>query len=185
MANTNAPYGFVPIRMASGNKNIPIEQFTIADNYSTKIHTGTVIKMTGTGRNIVPAAAGDTTNAGVFCGCRYEDINGKIVHSNYYPGDANATNIIALVYADPTIVFRAQCDTLAAGDVGALADLIVGTGNDMYGRSSSYTEASSTATSGKSLRILGLYETPGNVYGAYAQAEVMFAEHIRLAVAGV
>lgn len=186
MANVNAPFGLKPVRMANGSKNIPIDRYSIADNYTTKIHTGTVVERTGTGTNVVPAAAGNADNEGVFVGCNYKNIFGERVFSNYYPGDANATGIEAFVVSDPNVVYYAQCDTLAAGDVGALADFDAGTASDLYGKSGYEVDVSATtATSGKSLRILRLAPIPGNEYGAYAIAEVMIHEHALGPTAGV
>jgi len=177
MANVNGPFGLRPMRHQTGGK-IGANEYSIASGYATSIYTGDVVERTGTGRNIAQAAAGNGDNIGVFAGCRYVDQHGKQVFSQYWPANQVATEVVAFVYDDPNIVFEAQCDTLAEGDEGALADWVVGTGSIVTGDSGLTVESSSTATTGKSLRIMKLKETPENEYGAYAKAEVMFAEHV-------
>jgi hypothetical protein len=141
---------------------------------------GDVVQMTGTGRNIEIAAAGVTNPIGVFYGCNFIDAEGRVTFKPYWPDgqtlEANTT-CEALVYDDPNIVFRAQADTCAEGDIGALADWVAGTGNPKTGKSGTQVEGSATATTGKGLRIYGLLKEVGNEYGAYAEVEVLFAEH--------
>lgn len=185
MANVNSPFGLRPVRHMGGGC-VRTNEYSIASAYNTDIFHGDVVEMTGTGTNIAKAAAQNVDNIGVFAGCRYVDSRGNQVFSPYWPADTVATDIVALVYDDPNIVFEVQCDTLAAADVGALMDWNVGTGNASTGISGLYGVASSTGTTGKSLRIMGLKRSPDNAYGTYAKAYVTFAEHVlKGVVAGV
>ena len=185
MANVNGPFGLRPARHHSGGK-IGANEYSIASGYATSIFTGDVVEMSGTGKNVEKAAAQNADNVGVFAGCRYVDAQGKQVFNQYWPASTTATEVVAFVYDDPNIVFEAQCDTLVEGDVGALADWAVGTGSIVTGDSGLYVVASSTGTTGKALRIMGLSDKADNAYGAYAKAEVMFAEHVmKGVVAGV
>lgn len=185
MANVNGPVGLVPSRVLGGGC-ITSNPYSIASAYGTAIHVGDPVEMTGTSNNIGRAAAGTVNAIGVFAGCKFIDAEGRPQFKPYWPANQVATEIEALVWDDPNIIFRAQADTLAADDVGALADWVVGTGNVKTGNSGSYVEGSSTATTGKSLRILRLLPEVGNEYGAYAKCEVMFAEHaLKGVVSGV
>jgi hypothetical protein len=178
MANTNAPFGLRPIRHQTGGQ-IRASEYSIASGYSTSIFTGDVVEMTGTGKNVEQAAAANADNIGVFAGCRYVNQQGEQVFSQYWPASTTATEIVAFVYDDPFIVFEVQADSAAEGDVGALADWVVGTGSSVTGQSALYAEVNGeTATTAEALRIMGLVNRPGNAFGAYAKLEVMFAEHV-------
>ena len=179
MSNNNAPYGLRPSRKLGGGC-VANGGYEIASGQVGAMFQGDVVQMTGTGKGIEIAAAGVTNAIGVFAGCNFIDAEGRVTFKPYWPSgqtlEAN-TKCEALVYDDPGIIFRAQADTVAAADVGALADWVAGTGNPKTGRSGTQVEASATATTGKSLRIYGLLPEVGNEYGAYAEVEVMFAEH--------
>lgn len=185
MANTDAKFGFRPVSHPSGDVRLAPQAYTIASEYGTALYRGQVVEMTGTGRNIQSAAAGNADNRGVFWGVEYTNASGERISSRYWPASTVATNVKALVYDDPDIVFEVQCDTLAEGDIGANADHIVGTGSALTGDAGSYLEASATATSGKSFTIIGLVNRPDNAYGAYAKALVKFVEHVGISGAGV
>lgn len=179
MANNDAPYGLRPSRKLGGGA-VANDGYTIADGQAGAIFSGDVVMMTGTGKNIEIAPAGTANPIGVFAGCNFIGADGRVTFSPYWP-DAQAleanTVCQALVYDDPNIIFRAQADTAAAADVGALCDWVAGTGNIKTGRSGTQAQGSLTATLGLGLRIMGLLPEVGNEYGAYAEVEVMFAEH--------
>lgn len=183
MANTNAPRGFVPVRHLTGGQ-ITLREFSIASGYNTALGAGDPVELTGTGTNIQLAASGNVDNLGVFAGVRYTNSSGQRVYSGYWPANTTGTNIVALVYADPMIVYTIQGDSVAAGDVGALADWTAGTPSATTQQSTTYLAVNgATGTTGKSVRILGLSPKPNNNYGAYAKLEVVFAEHALLTAA--
>lgn len=185
MANVNGPFGLRPYRHLSGSR-VVTRPYSIADNYETAIGRGDPVEMTGTGRNIQVAAAANADNIGVFAGCKYKNALGEIIYSPYWPGHTGNSEIQALVWDDPNIIFLAQCDNLDEGDVGLLADWDSGAVNTLFGNSGKSVAASAGATTNQALRILDLARVPNNTYGAYAKAEVMFAEHVLArVVAGV
>lgn len=178
MANRNAPRGFRPVRHASGGCiQLSGVNYSIATDYSTKIHTGDVVQLTGTGKNVAIAEAGNVNNQGVFAGCSYVDVDGAQQFSSYWPGTTTNTNIKAFLYDDPNIIYEVQVDTIAEADVGNMMDLAEGTGSDVTGQSGSYLDESTKATSGTAFLVLGLVDRVGNGYGAYAQVECVFGEH--------
>jgi len=176
MANVNGPRGFIPVRRLGGGE-IQTNAYSIASEYSTSIFTGQVVEMTGTGTNIASAAAGNADNIGVFAGCQFTKSTGEVVFSDYWPASTAVTDVIAYVWDDPKIVFEVQTDTLAEADVGTVADHVVGSGSVVTGQAASYVDVTNGGTSGKTFRILRLVDRPDNAYGAYAKAEVVFAEH--------
>jgi hypothetical protein len=182
MANVDAACGFIPVRHLTGGE-IRLAELTIASGYNTALAIGDPVELTGTADNIQEAAAQNVDNIGIFCGCEYVDAQGQPVISNYWPAGTvtkNAAAAKALVWRDPLIVYRVQCDTLAAADVGALADWDTGAPSATTRLSGVELVASSTGTTAKAIRILGLSKIPNNEYGAYAKADVVFAEHALL-----
>lgn len=185
MANSNTPMGFRPTRHNSGGC-IRTNEYSIATDYAVKIHKGDPVILTGTGKNVAISGAGVEENLGVFAGCRYVDVDGKQQFSNYWPGTTTNTEVVAFVYDDPNIVFEAQVDTIAEGDVGNQMDLAEGTGSDTSGMSGAYLDESTKGTTGATFLVLGLVNEVGNGYGAYAKVECVFAENtVKGVVAGV
>ena len=186
MANVNGPFGLKPVRHLSGG-TIRMNEYSIADSAAITMCVGSLVEQTGTGRNIQPSAAGNADNIGVFAGCEYTDANGKRIQSRKWVTGTTGTNIKAFVYDDPNIVFEVQCDTLAAGDIGQLIDINVGTNDTTNGTAGLYGDVGAgTAGTDKTLRLLRLVNRPDNEYGAYAKAEVLIVEHaLRGVVAGV
>jgi hypothetical protein len=185
MANVNSPFGFRPVRHQSGGC-VRLNEYSIASGYDTDIFQGDVVEMTGTGKNIAIVAAANADNLGVFWGCRYVDAQGNQQFSKYWPANTTATDIVALVYDDPNIVYEAQVDTIVAADIGTLMDLAVGTGSALTGVSGAYLDQSTAATTGCALRVLELKPSPDNEYGDYAKVNCVFAEHVmKGVVAGV
>lgn len=177
MANPDNKRGFVPISHLAG-RDIVTRPYTIASNYSTPIGLGDPVELTGAGRNIQLAAATNGDNIGVFAGVHYRNARGEVKFSPYWTGEANATDIVALVWDDPDILFEIQCDNLAQADEGVLADWNAGSLSTTFGRSGAYLVTStSTATSGKAIRVIRRIPRPDNAYGAFCKAEVMFAAH--------
>jgi hypothetical protein len=179
MANTSAPRGLVPLRTLSGG-TIVTNPYSIAADYTTAIYRGDVVELTGTGKNIAKSAAANVDNVGVFAGCYYTDATGKPVFSKYWPGVSDSkTNIVALVWDDPNIVWEVQADGCVAGEVGVVCDWNVGAGNTASGLSGLYAVVSGTsATSGGSLKVMGLVDRPDNAYGSYAKIEALLIEHV-------
>lgn len=179
MANMNAPMGLIPRRTFDGS-TIITSPYSIATAYTTAIGLGDVVKLTTTGKEINKSAAGNTDNIGVFAGCEYDDASGKRVWSKYWPGVSDGkSNIVAYVWDSPNILFECQADGCVAGEVGLVCDWNVGTINTKSGLSGLYAVLSGTsATTGGSLRVVGLIDRPDNAYGAYAKILVQLIEHV-------
>ncbi len=177
MANVDAPFGLRPYRHLTGGQ-VRSNEYSIASGYNTSLFTGDVVEMSGTGKNVKQAAAGNVDNIGVFAGCRYVNELGEQKFSQYWPANTVATEIVAYVYDDPMIVFQAQCNTLAAADVGQLVDWEIGAGSPAVGQSATVVDvATGTAAAGMALRIVELKPEVTNDYGDNAKALVIFAEH--------
>jgi hypothetical protein len=176
MANVNRPNGLTPVRHLTGGIN-RVNSYTIAGNYATKIHSGTPVARTGTDRNIQVAAVSGTV-IGVFAGCVYQDVAGDVQFRPYWPAPGavkTGTVVEAFVYDDPNTIFEVQATTLAAANVGQLAQLSGVGGSDATGRSS--TELNAAALTTGPLKIIGIAKRADNDFGAYAKAEVIFNLH--------
>jgi len=183
MANVDAAFGFVPVRHMSGN--VPrANKYTLASGLAENIFTGDLCILISTGL-LTPHTATETNNIGVFAGCSYTASDGSYVYSQYWPTGTTATNIIAYIYDDPYIVYKVQsAGTTAQTNIGNCADVVAGAGSTTTGQSGfeiSGTMAAGTAT----CKIIGLWESPDNAFGANAIMEVLINEHILKDGAGI
>ena len=127
--------------------------------------------------------ASHTAAVGVFNGCFYTDpTTGKPTFSNFYPGSVNITQgkIVADVLDDPSQLFIIQHDgTSAATDYGKNADIVVGTGSTTTGVSANELDTSTVATTAAlNLKVVGLWDVPGNAVGEFAVVVVKINEHL-------
>lgn len=181
MANTNAPFGF---RQYKGTGSAPTYEQSvrkIASGNGTAIFFGDAVIPLSTGY-IAQATASTVPLAGIFAGCKYLSTSQKrTVWSNYWPGaDANG-DVEAYVIDDPNAQFVVQAGGTAIGfaDIGANAQLNVGSGgNTATGISGMYIDTVG-ATVSYPFRVVGLVENPPGANGtdatsAYNQVIVAF-----------
>jgi hypothetical protein len=117
----------------------------------------------------------------VFWGCSYTDASGAQHFSNYWPGTASCTNIKAIVYDDPHLIFAIQSDATGAAEADRNngADLEYVAGDTKTGISKVNLDVSAgLGTTGKTFRILRLVNDSENEWGAYSTVEVIFNEHV-------
>lgn len=179
MANSNTPYGLRPVRHMTGGE-IRTNAYVIDPTYTTAIFNGDPVEGVA-GGGIELAEAGNVDNIGVFAGCDYTDSTGAKQFSPFWPGTASCTGITAYVYDDPNIIFAIQTDATGAvaADVHNGADWEYVAGSTATGLSAVNLDISAgMATTGKSLRILRVVDSPDNEEGAYADVEVIFNEHV-------
>lgn len=183
MANADAAFGFVPLRHMSGYAP-RANKYTIGSGYATSIFNGDMVVLAADGE-IEQAAATNTNNVGVFAGCSYTASDGSYVYSERWPASTVATDIIAYVYDDPYIVYKAQsAGTTAQTNIGNCADIVVGTGSTITNQSA--MEISGTMAAGAAqCKILALYDAPENAFGANAVMEVLINEHLLKQTAGI
>ncbi len=185
MANTNAPFGFMPNKHQAGGCPQRVNAYEIADGYATAIYSGDLVRSDATaGGTTIEKAAADTTTRvlGIFVGCQYVTADGDVKWSQYWPASqALATNTVAtaLVMDDPALEYVAQITTVAAGDVGAAFDFNVGTGSAVTGRSGAYIDAADTIN--PKLRVEGLAPKIDGInpseYGAFAKVRCRPIDH--------
>jgi hypothetical protein len=159
MANTQAYFGFTQYQGgAGGAPTFAQSTRLIASGNTTAIYTGDpVMPVVSTANGyITQAAAGTTTLAGIFVGCKYLNTSlGRTVFSPYWPGSGATGDVTAYVIDDPNARFLVQTSTTAfpitgtattqtSGVQGQYAQFTIGTGTAATGRSGAYLSAVGT-----------------------------------------
>lgn len=198
MTNVDRPFGFTATRHGAGGTPQRLGSYEIENGLAENIFSGDPVVLTGTGRRIVLATAGNANLiVGIFAGVRFTDARGDVIFEpNWLSGTVGTglqrgeDNPEALVYDDPRSEFIVQVSSasgLAEVDVGLLANFVAGTGNQFTGRSAYELDQTTLNASARQLRILGLSRIPENDYGEFAKARVLINNHSygQLAAAGV
>jgi hypothetical protein len=182
MANIDKAFGLRALGNLSATGAQAQYGFTIADNQAGAIFQGDLVTVYD-GYLVAFAPATHTAAVGVFNGCNYIDpTTGKPTWKNYYPGSVNITQgtIQADVIDDPAQLFIIQCDEgLTQAQIGFNADVVAGSGSTTTGQSAMELDSSTIAkTAALNLKIVGLYNVPGNEFGTNAVAVVKINEHL-------
>jgi len=187
MANTNAPFGALPLGTMGASATYELVPMKIAYGDTTKIYTGDLVKKLSTGYIAQWTATTAVSQlAGIFMGCEYlSTAMGKVVRNNYWPGadtTADAKGFIIPLNLAAPMLLKIQTDAtgVAFADIGANFDIAVGTGSTATGRSGSYLDVSTIATTATlPFRLVDLWGTggrgnmgPGTQAGAYNWAIV-------------
>ena len=183
MANIDAPFGFVPVRMQGG---APFSggqsEYTISSTYGTNIFTGDLAIQAADG-DIEVSAATSTNNIGVFNGCFYTDSNGKPQYAKYWPASTTSTDAVAFIIDDPNVIFEAQEDgsALALADRGTNTDLVATAGSTTTGRSGLEIDSDETGSAATAqFRVVAVSKDPSNntVASANCNWYVKILEHL-------
>ena len=128
MANTNAPFGFRPIRRLDGAAWTGNHTTRKMQNNAGALNRGDVVQQLADGTVAVSAAAIGHGNIGVFVGCHYlAAALGYPIWSNYWPGAGALGQVDAFIIDDPLVVYEvlASAGPITAADYGANADIVV------------------------------------------------------------
>ena len=182
MANIDKAFGLRPLGNLSATGAQAQYGYEIADNQSGAIYQGDLVTIFD-GYLVKFAPATHTAAVGVFNGCQYIDpTTGKPTWKNYYPGSVNITagKIIADVIDDPAQLFLIQADEdIVQADIGKNADVVGTGGSTTTGVSTMELDSSTIAnTAALNLKIVGMYDVPGNALGTNAVVVVKINEHL-------
>ena len=188
MANKDAPFGFIPVRMVGGAYfSGGQDEYDIADDYNTAIFSGDIVDLHTDG-TITLGTAGHTNLIGVFNGCFYTTDGGVPTYSKYWPASQSSSDAKAFVITDPNVVFEAQEDNTEIGStathpaqVGSNADFVsTHAGTTAAGRSKQELDSSSITNAAANLRIIGKSTDPENSDATAANCNwyVRFNEHL-------
>ena len=181
MSTTSQPFGLRPAFSPSGT--VRPTAMTIATGYAANILQNQPVKIHTDG-TIQAAAIGDRF-IGTFQGVEFTDTDGRRRVSNKWTSGTAATDIVAYVTLDPTLVYEIQGDgAVAQTDIGKQGDFTTITaGSTVTGLSGVMLDVSTLADSGNaSLRVVGISPGPDNVAGdAFTIVLVEIAEHQNVA----
>jgi len=151
MPNVVEQYGLKPVRQLNGSPFINAQnRYRIAANNTTAIFQGDLVQPLGSG-NITRSIANDgNVTVGVFNGCFYTDpTTQKPTFKNFYPGNINASDIIALVIDGPDTVFEIKADaTFVVADLFRNYSVTNVTGSTQTGISKVTLDVSESGTVG-------------------------------------
>jgi len=151
----DAPYGLRPVNRLDG---LPYagatRQFKIASAYDTDIFNGDLVKLINDGTIEKDTGTSTATPVGVFLGCAYTTPSlNYYIHSQYFPADTAADDIVAYVVDDPNALFKVasvSSGTTIAGYgqtvIGNNAPLVQNSGSTTTGNSGVAIDGSSAAT---------------------------------------
>ena len=181
MSTTSQPFGLRPAFSPSGV--LRPTAYSITSGYSANILQNQPVKI-GTNGTIEAAAIGDRF-IGTFQGVEFTDSDGRRRVSNKWTASLAATEIVAYVTLDPTIVYEIQANgPIAVTDIGKQANYTTITaGSTVTGLSALMLDTASLTDSGnEALRIIGLSPGPDNTFGDnFTIVEVQVAEHQNVA----
>jgi hypothetical protein len=179
MANTQAPFGFRPVRRIDGAAlNFMTNVRLIASNDTTPIGYGDPVTSLNTGY-VTRSTAGTTTIAGIFMGCEYYDT--AFQRWTWMPNWTGTTStsgeIRAYICDDVNVVFEAQSNGTAIGlaDVQANINFVIGSPNAAGISTSALNQSTiNPATATLPFRIVGLSQRIGvDNASSYNVAEVI------------
>lgn len=169
MANQNSPFGLRPIGPAGGgpyNANLQERRNGILYSNATAIYTGDLVKMQNTGYMAQWTATTAVSQCwGVFRGCRYfSNSQQTIVPQKYWPGTDAASGTVLAQFIPAALaplqyyVIQTDSTGITLADIGANADIVVGTGSTLTGFSGSYLDTGTLNTTATlPLRIIDLW----------------------------
>lgn len=187
MANTNAPFGFVPYRGNGAAPTYELATRQIAYDNTTKIFRGDPVIPLTTGFIGQMSAGGTVRCEGVFWGCKYTSVSQKRpVWSSYWPGaDAVSGSVEAYLYSNPQMQFEVQSSdsggtaAVAFANIGEYVNIGYGigmsgtpNGNTDTGLSTASVNVATLATTvTHPFIVVGLIESPPGSDGTDATSE--------------
>ena len=173
--------GFTPSRNRGGRPNSGgLEAYPIANSYNITLGHGDPVKVSA---GFLVQADNNKRVVGVFQGCYYIDPTTKQPRNlNYFPANTSSGGLL-LGYDSPIGFVSDQAGTyvaevnssISAGNVGDLYTVAFGTVSTVTGQSAAVIDTSAGAVAAVSastamVRILGLYNEPGNEWMASSGA---------------
>lgn len=181
MSTTSQPFGLRPSYSPSGV--VRPTTYSIASGYAANILQNQPVKI-GTDGTVQAAAIGDRF-IGTFQGVEFTDSDGRRRVSNKWTASLPATDIVAYVTLDPTIVYEIQASgSIAVTDIGKQADFTTITaGSTVTGLSALMLDVGTLTDSGNAgMRIIELAPGPDNAFGdTFTVVHVQISEHQNVA----
>lgn len=179
MSATSAPFGLRAVYSPSGV--VRPQAMTILTGYAVSILQNQPVKI-GTNGTVEAAAIGERF-IGTFSGVEFTDTDGRRRVANKWTASLAATDIIAYVTLDPTMVYEIQSNAaLNVLNIGEQFDFTtISAGSTTTGLSQLMLDVASSAANA-SLRLIGITPGPDNNFGdTYVIAQVQISEHQNVA----
>ena len=192
MANVNAVTGLSPNGTITG---APFNEqgilYAIANDASNTYAIGDIVKSAvgndANGVALVTKAAATDVPLGVIASIRVANPGVSLQGTNIdlgklYISLSSGSYTYVYVINDPAVVYRVQANTSADAKVGSTAvPTITADQTSTLSQSSpfsaTYVTADSSATAASMFQIVGMYQDPSNVPGAYNDLLVVFNKH--------
>jgi hypothetical protein len=180
MATSAAPTGAEPVGTlsASGSFTGKVRHIKIASGYGTAIFYGDFVKLVSSGTVEKDTGTTSLTPVGVFMGCSYTDPNtNQKTFNQQFPASTAASDIMAYVLDDPSVLMRMQGDaSLAQTTLGNNVAVVQTAGSTSIGRSKNAVDSSTVATTNTlPLRIIDFVDGPTSTVGdAFTDVIVKF-----------
>ena len=170
MATSAAPTGAEPVGTlsASGSFTGKVRHIKIASGYGTAIFYGDFVKLVSSGTVEKDTGTTSLTPVGVFMGCSYTDPStNQKTFNQQFPASTAASDIMAYVLDDPSVLMRMQGDaTLAQTTLGNNVAVVQTAGSTSIGRSKNAVDSSTVATTNTlTLRIIDFVDGPTSTVG--------------------
>jgi hypothetical protein len=170
MATSAAPTGAEPVGTlsASGSFTGKVRHIKIASGYGTAIFYGDFVKLVSSGTVEKDTGTTSLTPVGVFMGCSYTDPStNQKTFNQQFPASTAASDIMAYVLDDPSVLMRMQGDaTLAQTTLGNNVAVVQTAGSTSIGRSKNAVDSSTVATTNTlPLRIIDFVDGPTSTVG--------------------
>jgi hypothetical protein len=158
VANTQAPFGFRPIRRQDGAAWSGNFTQLKAQANAPAMNRGDVVKNLADGTIAIAAPADGHLCRGVFDGCHYLlAALGYNIWTNYWPGSGGIGLVDCFVIDDPLVVFEAQANAgpITLADLGANADIVVNASTTGFSKMA-LGAPTTTASTNFPFKIVGL-----------------------------
>jgi hypothetical protein len=182
MALSKALNGFVPSRRrGSGANSTGTSRYRVANAFGSDIFYGDLVKLDG--GYIEPITSAGSYSTGAFQGCEYIDpVSKQPTFSNYFPSGVSSAvgDVTAFVVDDPAATYIVQADaSVSVGDINLNFDVTLGGGSTVTGISGFGIIATSRQETTGMVRILDIYDEPGNAFSdANPKVEVRIVQHV-------
>lgn len=149
---TGAKKGLVPARtLGSGPDNKGLEEYTIANQYSTSLFLHDPVKLGSDGT--VQQATNGSDALGVLMGVVYTNAEGQEIDAKYWPKNTDSDSTpLARVLSEPQATFRMVADgTVDQVQSGNLYSVAIGSGDTSTGSSVAVAEVIARQTGSEDL----------------------------------
>lgn len=171
MPNTLAPFGFRHLGNTDGaSPTFGMITKKIKSDNTTDIFYGDPVKLLNTGYiGQWTASTAVSQLAGIFAGCQYNASGtGELVRSKFWPGTGNTGDVTAFIIpcnlsVPGKFVVQNSGTVITLADIGANADVSVGTGSQTTGISGATLDQATLGTTATlPFRIVDLWNGVGN-----------------------